>query len=387
MSYQFTMPKRTVIGENALMDSQRYIQELGKKAFIVTGKIVTKMGIVKILTDNLEKWGIEYTVFNDITQEPTVSMIELGVKEFINSKSDFLIAIGGGSPLDSAKAIAAMSVLPGSIADYMGKEITGTFPPMVMIPTTAGTGSETTKFTIITDSEKDVKMLLKGDALLPDMAILDSSFTLTAPKSVTAATGMDALTHAIEAYTSRKGNAMTDMYALSAIKKIFQYLPQVYQDGNNTKAREEMSLAAFEAGVCINNASVTLVHGMSRPIGALFHVSHGISNAMLIRECLAYVMDGCYERFATIAREIGITDNTYTDREASQIFLKKLTELCKICEIPTIEEYGIKWEDFEPRIDKMAEDAMASLSPSNTIKNVTKEDLIIIYKKLAPAGN
>jgi alcohol dehydrogenase class IV len=193
---------------------------------------------------------------------------------------------------------------------------------------------------------------------------------------------MDALTHAIEAYTSRKGNPLTDMYALSAIKRIFTYLPRAYDDGNNLVAREEMTIAAFEAGVCINNASVTLVHGMSRPIGALFHVPHGISNAMLIKECLAYVMDGCYERFAAISRAIGSADNESDDKEAAEAFIKKLSELCNHLKIPTLKEYGIKKDEFDRVADKMAQDAMASGSPANTIKNVSKEDLLIIYNKL-----
>lgn len=275
-----------------------------------------------------------------------------------------------------------MTKLEGKISDYMGVAMEGDFPPLVLIPTTAGTGSEATKFTIITDSEKNIKMLLKGEALLPDLAIIDSKFSMTAPKSVTAATGMDALTHAIEAYTSRKANPLTDTYALSAIKRIFTYLPLAYKNGEDKKAREEMAIAAYEAGVCINNSSVTLVHGMSRPIGALFHVAHGISNAMLIKECLSYVLDGCYERFGAIGRAINAVDNEKSDKEAAEAFLEKITNICDICEIPTLNEYGINKEDFDSVVDKMAQDAMNSGSPSNTIKDITKEDLLNIYNKL-----
>lgn len=327
MSYEFSLPGRTIIGENALKDSESILKKLGKKAFIVTGKIVTKMGTVKVLTDCLEGIGIEYEVFNDITGEPTDTMIEAGVKAFKETGCDFCIAIGGGSPLDSGKAIVAMTTLDGNISDYMGKTIEGYFPPLVLIPTTAGTGSETTKFTIITDSKKDIKMLLKGESLLPSLAIIDYTLSITAPKKVTAATGMDALTHAVEAYTSRKANPLTDTYALAAIKRIFKYLPLAYEDGDNKKAREEMALAAFEAGVCINNASVTIVHGMSRPIGALFHVAHGVSNAMLIKECLSYVLDGAYERFADIGRAINAADENDSYKEASEKFLEKLSDL------------------------------------------------------------
>lgn len=382
MAYQFKMPGRTVMGENALLQSEAAVKALGKKALIVTGKNVTKSGAVERLTDALGQWGISFEVFNDITAEPTDTMIDAGVKAYRQAGCDFLIAIGGGSPLDSAKAIAAMTVLGGRISDYMGVEIQGRFPPMVLIPTTAGTGSEATRFTIITDTEKDVKMLLKGDALLPELAIIDAAFTATAPRHVTAATGMDALTHAVESYTSKKGNPLTDLYALDAIKRIFTYLPAAYSEVGNAKAREEMSVAAFEAGVCINNASVTLVHGMSRPIGALFHVPHGISNAMLIKECLSFALDGCYERFAVIARAIGAADAAVSDKAAAERFIKALEALIKQLEIPTLKEYGIPKERFDSLIDKMAQDAMASGSPSNTIKAVTKDDLAAIYKRL-----
>lgn len=382
MAYEFSLPGRTIIGDNALESSEKVIKSFGKKAFIVSGKVVTKMGTVKILTDCLTKWGIKFEIFNDITGEPTDTMIESGVEAYKNTRCDFCIAIGGGSPLDSGKAIIAMTKLEGKICDYMGETMEGDFPPLVLIPTTAGTGSEATKFTIITDSKKNIKMLLKGEALLPDLAIIDSKLSMSAPKSVTAATGMDALTHAVEAYTSKKANPLTDTYALSSIKRIFEFLPLAYENGENKKAREEMALAAFEAGVCINNSSVTIVHGMSRPIGANFHVPHGISNAMLIKECLSYVLDGAYERFAEIGRTIKAADNNKSDKEAAEAFLEKLTNLCNRCEIPTLKEYGINKEDFDTVVDKMAEDAMDSGSPSNTRKNITKQDLLNIYNKL-----
>lgn len=382
MAYEFSLPGRTILGDNALEASENVIKTFGKKAFIVSGKNVTKAGTVKILTDCLTKWEIAFEVFNDITGEPTEVMIESGVKAYKAAKCDFLIAIGGGSPLDSGKAIAAMTKLEGEICDYMGKSIEGDFPKMVLIPTTAGTGSEATKFTVITDSKKNIKMLLKGEALLPDLAVIDSKFSITAPKGVTAATGMDALTHAVEAYTSKKAGPLTDTFALAAIKRIFEYLPLAYSNGQDKKAREEMAIAAYEAGICINNSSVTIVHGMSRPIGANFHVAHGISNAMLIKECLTYVLDGTYERFANIGRVIGAADETKSDKEAAEAFIEKLTELCHICEIPTLKEYGINKEDFDTVVNKMAQDAIDSGSPSNTIKEVTKEDLLKIYSQL-----
>lgn len=382
MAHMFALPGKTFIGRDALETAEDVIKKLGRKALIVTGKNVTKKGIVKILTDHLDSWGIGYEIFNDITGEPTDEMIRAGVQIYERCKCDFLIGIGGGSPLDSVKAIAAVSVLKCNISDLMGKEISGKFPPMVLIPTTAGTGSEATKFTIITDTVKDVKMLLKGDDLLPDVAVVDPCFTMTSPESITAATGMDALTHAIESYTSKKANELTDIFAISAVRRIFKYLPIAFKDGTDKKAREEMSIAAYEAGVCINNASVTIVHGMSRPIGALFHVPHGLSNAMLMKKCLEFAMPGCISRFADLARTIGVETDGRTEEELADAFMKELGRLCKELEIPTLQEYGIEKESFEKEIRKMASDAMASGSPSNTIREVTEEDIIKIYEGL-----
>jgi alcohol dehydrogenase class IV len=370
------------MGENALKNSGDQISKMGNKALIITGKNITKSGILKKLTDLLDDNSILYSIFNEITGEPTDEMIMQSVCAYEKEKCDFIIGLGGGSPLDSAKACAAMSVLDGEISDYLGKEISGDLPPLILIPTTSGTGSEVTKFTIITDTKKDVKMLLKGESLLPSLAIIDPSLSISSPKKVTSATGIDALTHAVEAYTSVKATPLTNTLALSAIKRIFKYLPIAYADGNNQQARNEMAMASYEAGLCINNSSVTVVHGMSRPIGALFHVPHGFSNAMLIVDCLEYVIDGCYSCFATIAREIGAADNNCKDDEASKAFIVKLKELIKTVEIPSIVEYGIDKDVFIAASDKMATDAIASGSPSNTQKKLDKNDIIEIYKNV-----
>ena len=382
MGNQFIMPKQVFYGENALKDAADVIATLGKKALVVTDPMMMKLGTAQMVTDLLDEKGVHYAIYSNITGEPTDKMIEAGLDVYNDQSCDFLIAVGGGSPIDSMKAIAAVSTSGGSIDDYLGKVITVATPPMVAIPTTSGTGSEATQFTIITNTEKDIKMLLKGPVLMPDIAIDDPAFTLTAPKSVTAATGLDALCHASEAYTSRKAQPLTDEFALSAIKKIFKYLPVCYKDGANVEARAQMSLAALEAGVAFNNASVTVIHGMSRPIGALFHVPHGISNALLLSACFTYVYDGAYDRFADMAREIGVASDNDDDKIAAKEFIDACNELCKICEIPTLEKYGIDKDEFFANMDKMADDAMASGSPSNTIKELNKDDLLNIYKEL-----
>ena len=375
MDFQIVLPGRTIAGKGAI--SRAEIGKYGRKPLIVTGKYTAKSAAAA----ELLKYAPDGVVFDGITGEPTVEMINAGVRAYHENSCDYVIGIGGGSALDSAKAVAAMSALGGNIADYMGREISGEFPPMVLIPTTAGTGSEATKFTIITDTDKDIKMLLKGDKLLPDLAVLDYSYTVSSPKSVTAATGMDAFTHAIESYTSRKANPITDTFALSAMKRIFANLPTAYNEPENESAREQMLIAAYEAGVCINNASVTLVHGMSRPIGALFHVPHGISNAMLDIKCLGFAAEGAPERFAAAARAAGASDSP-DDKAAAQDFLNALEKLCRTVGIPTLAEYGIERGKFFAAMDKMADDALASGSPANTIREVTKQDILEIYASL-----
>lgn len=378
----FVIPNHTVVGTNVLGEAAPLLKKMGNKAFIVTGRHVAVSDMTKQLTALLDENGIDCVIFDGITGEPTDTMIENGVEMLKSSGCDFIIGIGGGSPLDSAKAIAAMAVNEGSIADYNGKEITGEILPLAAIPTTAGTGSEATKFTVITDSEKGIKMLLKGDVLVPKLAIVDSSFTVGAPKSVTSATGLDALTHAVEAYTSRKAFSMTDTLAVSAVKRIMKYLPIAYKEPDNSLAREQMSIAALEAGICINNSSVTIVHGMSRPIGALFHVPHGMSNAMLLKECLSFAVSGAYEKFANLGRETGVASDSDSDETAAEKFIDSLQNICDVCEIPTLEQYGIDRDEYYSKISKMATDAVASGSPANTVKEVTVDDCIEIYKKL-----
>ena len=379
MSRAFIVPRQILTGSGALEAAAPLLGSMGTHALIVTGQIVVTLPCFQSLTGLLEAQGVQYTVFTGITDEPTDRMIEAGTSAYREHGCDFLIGIGGGSPLDAMKAIAVLAACGGSITDYMGKEISGKLPPMAAIPTTAGTGSEATQFTVITDSEQGIKMLLKGQVLVPQLAVVDPALSVSAPKRITAATGLDALTHAIESYTSRKRQPLTDTVALAAVKRIFRYLPTAYSNGSDLTARSEMAIAALEAGMAINNASVTLVHGMSRPIGALFHVPHGISNAMLLEKCLDFALEGDYPGFAALARAIGAADTATPDPQAAEALIGAVRELCRVCQVPTLEEYGIDRTAFFSAMDKMAEDAIASGSPANTMKPVTKADVIRIY--------
>lgn len=384
MSREFLMPKYIFTGEKALSCAADILRKMGKRALVVSGTVTSKQAYFGECVSFLNGLGIETAIFSDIAGEPDDVTVNAGLAAYKENGCDCLFAMGGGSALDTMKAIAALSVRGGKISDCIGDPINEKLPFMTAVPTTAGTGSEVTRFTVITDTETGVKMLLSGASLIPDCAIVDPTYTLTAPESVTAATGLDALTHAIESYTSKKAQPLTDAVALSAVKRIFKSLPAAYENGGDLAARSEMSIAALEAGIAINNASVTLVHGMSRPIGALFHVPHGISNAMLLEKCLSFALDGAYGRFAELARTIGAADNLTNDKSAAEQLIVKIRELCCICEIPTPAEYGIDRDNYYAAIPKMSADAIASGSPANTAKTVSYENIESIYRALYP---
>ena len=382
MPYTLLTPRRSYFGQGALDAAEKDFAALGKKALIVTGNIVKKGEAFQKLVALLEKINVDYAVFSDIPAEPDDAMVAAGVAVYAAEGCDHLIGIGGGSPLDCTKAIAVGAVIPGSVCANAGKEIQAQLPPFALIPTTAGTGSEATKFTVITDHVGGAKLLLKGDALLPNIAVVDYTFTLSAPKSLTAATGMDALTHAVEAYTSKKATPLSDPYVLDATKRILHSLPIAYANGADAAARESMAIAAFEAGVGISNASVTLVHGMSRPIGARFHVPHGLSNAMLIVPCLAFAAQGKPEKFARLSREIGLTQASASDELAAGTLIAKLEEITKVLEIPTLLGYGVPEKAFRDAIPQMAKEALQSGSPSNTLRDIAEADVIALYESL-----
>ena len=382
MAREFIVPGQIITGSGALNMAEETLKGLGKKALIVTDKVMIQLGNCAKVEAALKNQGVDYAIYSEIVGEPTDVMIENGLKAYKEEGCDFLVALGGGSPIDSMKAIGSLVVNGGNISDYMGKIIDVEMPPLVAIPTTAGTGSEATQFTIITDTKKDIKMLLKGKVLMPSLAIIDPQFTMTAPPKITAATGLDALCHAVEAYTSRKAQTLSDTFAMSAVKRIFKYLPVAFKDGQNEEARVQMSVAALEAGIAFNNASVTIIHGMSRPIGALFHVAHGLSNAMLLKECLTFALEGAYDRFAELGRAVGVASDADSDKEASEKFLSAVEAIVKELETPTLVEFGIDKEEFFKVIDKMAFDAMDSGSPQNTMREVTEEDVKQIYRNL-----
>lgn len=382
MAALFTTPQKTYFGKGALLDATAELAALGRKPLIVTGNVVRKGEAFTQLTAILNAQAMTSAVFCDLPTEPDDDMVERGADLYRAEACDCLIGVGGGTPLDTAKAIGIRLALPGGVCTHAGQSITATLPPMALIPTTAGTGSEATQYTVITERASGAKLLLKGPSLLPRLAVVDETYTYSTPPALTAATGVDALTHAVEAYTSRKATPLTDSFAVDAARRILHDLPAAYTDGYSQEARASMSIAAYEAGVCINNASVTLVHGMSRPIGAHFHVSHGLSNAMLLLPCLQFAAQGAIGRFANLAHSLRIADPQESDSYAVESLLDALDSLLKKLQIPTLAAYGVPEAAYRQIIPQMAAEALQSGSPSNTLRTVTLEDVIALYESI-----
>lgn len=380
---QFLSPAFIYYGENAIEKAMDNIAALGKNALIVTGNSAIKLGHIDNITNSLGKLGIKTAIYVRSNSEPTDEQIYEGVRVYKENNCDFIITIGGGSALDAAKAIGLLITNSGDISDYMGLgKVKRPIPPLVAVPTTAGTGSEATQYTIITDTKSDVKMLIGSPYLIPTIAVVDPLYTMSVPASVTAATGIDALTHSIEGYTSVKNQPLTDNLALSSIRRISKYLRRACENGDDIEARTELIIAALEAGLVINNSSVTIVHGMSRPIGALFHVSHGVSNAILLPDCFDFAKDGNIDRFADVARAMEVNGNYLTNKEVAEAAVNEIKTLCKDINIPNLVDLGIDKDEFLSKVDKMSDDALASGSPNNTYLKPNKKDIINIYKKL-----
>ena len=284
MSSNIILPRILQVGDGASDAVLDVLTSLNcQNPLIITDKMMVQLNYAENILAVLAKGGIQADVFDDTVPEPTVSSIQAGVDKVRSGRYDSIIALGGGSPIDSAKAIAILGKFGGKMQDYKFPRIVNEPGlPIIAIPTTAGTGSEVTRFTIITDEVTDEKMLCVGVGFMPIAALVDYSLTLSLPPRTTADTGIDALTHAMESFVSKKANAYSQSQALAAMNLIGPHLRGAYHNGNNKKAREAMMLGSTLAGVAFSNASVALVHGMSRPIGAAFHVPHGLSNAMLL---------------------------------------------------------------------------------------------------------
>ncbi|HTF68298.1 MAG TPA: iron-containing alcohol dehydrogenase [Edaphobacter sp.] len=384
MAVEIQIPSILMVGGGCFGEVPAVLKRLGcKRPLIVTDSFLMKSGLVRTLAESIRTTGIECEIFSETVSDPTTDVVGLGVEVFLNGRHDSLVSLGGGSPIDTAKAIGMLAANGGFASDYKVPDApTKMGPAHIAIPTTAGTGSEVTRFTVISDSETNEKMLIAGSTLLPSAAIVDYELTMSMPARLTADTGTDSLTHAIEAYVSRRANAFSDMFALTAMRTIWQELPTVFHEPSNKQAREKMMLAATEAGIAFSNASVALVHGMSRPIGAYFHVPHGLSNAMLLPAVTAFSVEAAVGRYADCARAMGIADAVQDDLMSVKQLLQALYRRNAELEVPSPKTYGLSHETYFALIPKMAAQAMASGSPQNNPRIPTVEDICMLYRQV-----
>ena len=354
------------------------------RPMVVTDPFLVSSGLVRKLLGPLTAAGITPPVFSDTVPDPTDSVVEAGVAALEAADGiDCLIGFGGGSPIDTAKAVAILAAGGGRMRDWKVPRAADLAAlPVIAVPTTAGTGSEVTRFTVITDTERDEKMLIAGLAALPLAALVDYELTYSVPARTTADTGIDSLTHALEAYVSRRANPYSDTMARRAMALIARNLRTAYAEPDNAAAREAMMLGATLAGLAFSNSSVALVHGMSRPIGAHFHVAHGLSNAMLLPAVTAFSLPAALPRYAEAARAMGIAHEDEGDQAAAARLVEELRALNRDLVVPTPRSYGLDEAKWRALIPTMAEQALASGSPANNPRVPSREEIMALYEQV-----
>ena len=373
METTFDIPPSILFGAGSRF---RLSQELRKldvsRVLLVTDQRLRDTETIGSLCAQLKGHGIEASIFSEVQPDPTDQNVLAGLASLRGCEADAIVAVGGGSVMDAAKIIGVAATNSESLHGFQGyHRIPKRGLPLVAVPTTAGTGSEATKVAVITDTERQVKMMIFDPKILPRVAIVDYELSMTMPAALTAYVGVDTLVHGIEAYVSKKANGMTNPLALSCIQLTARYLRTAQQEPNNREARESMSLAACHGGMAFSNSSVCLVHGMSRPIGAVFHLPHGLSNAVLLPAVTRFSIAGAPERYSRISQEMNW-------REGLVDGLERLNEELGIPKLR--DALGIERSAFELHLKKMAEDALASGSPQNNPVIPSAEEIVDLYR-------
>lgn len=374
-------PRIIRIGGGVAAEAADVLKQLGlDHPLIVTDENVARLHLTK-LTDVLDKAGLDWGLFDQVVEDPTDVCVDAGLAAFHSRGYDCVIGFGGGSPMDTAKAVSFMAVNPGHVRDYKApKQIDRCGVPIILIPTTGGTGSELTRWCVITDTASPEKYNLSGLACVATAALIDWTFSLTKPARITADTAVDSLTHAIEAYVSRRAFPYTDAFALSAMPLIADHVRLAFKDPSDGPAREALMLAAAQAGMAFSNASVALVHGMSRPIGALFHVAHGLSNAMLLPTVTAFSVEAAPARYAICARVMGMAGDRDSDAVACAKLIDGLRQLNTDLSVPSPTDLGHHGDDT--MLELMAQQALASGSPNNNPRVPTAAEIVSLYKEM-----
>lgn len=377
-------PREMIIGGGAVQELPDLLARLGLgRPLIVTDPHLIEIGKLTIVTDMLDRTGTPWAVFSDITGEPDTDTVDAGLAALKAGDFDCMIALGGGSPMDTAVLVSLLDRHSGAMRDYkVPRDNHQVGLPVIAIPTTAGTGAEATRFAVVTDLETDEKMPIMGSAVVPTAAIVDYELTFTVSFRTIADTGIDSLTHAIEAYVSRQAHPYTDTLALAAMGRLARHTRTACRAPDNAEAREQMMIGALQAGMAFSNASVALVHGMSRPIGAFFHVPHGLSNAMLLPAVTAFSAPAALARYADCARAMGLCGDDIGDQSAVAHLLDELRQLNADLEVPTPKAYGIAKARYDEVVPTMAEQALVSGSPNNNPRIPTAGEIVSIYHEI-----
>ena len=381
------LPRILRVGAGASREVVSTLLSLGlENPLVVTDPFMVECGYASQITSDLEASGKSFGVFDECIPDPTTDSVCSALDKLKKGSHDSLIGLGGGSSLDTAKAVAVLAVRDGIMRDYKVPYVINSGLPIIAIPTTAGTGSEATRVAVITDTDTQEKMLCMGLGLMPVAALVDFELTITMPYRLTADTGIDSLCHALEAFVSEKANAFTDSIALNAMSTISRNIRTACEHPNDLPSREAMMLAATQGGIAFSNSSVTLIHGMSRPIGAFFHVPHGLSNAMLLPSVTAWSVAGRAERYAEASRIMGLAKQSDSDEKAITKLIDGLYSLNNDLSVPSPSAFGIKKTDWFDNIETMAEQALSSGSPANNPRVPEKDQIMGLYEKVWAEG-
>lgn len=378
MSFMLALPKISLHGAGAIGDMVELIAEKRwGKALVVTDGQLVKMGLLDSLFTALDEHNLPYELFDEVFPNPTEALVQKGIARFNLADCDYLIAFGGGSPIDTAKAVKILTANPGLSVHYSGVgKVKNGGVPLVAINTTAGTAAEMTSNAVITDSERQVKEVIIDTNLIPDIAVDDASVMMNIPSSVTAATGMDALTHAVEAYVSVSAHPLTDANALEAIRLINTWLPKAVDDGQNLEAREMMAYGQYLAGMAFNSAGLGLVHAMAHQPGATHNLPHGVCNAILLPVVEAFNRPNAVSRFARLAQAMGSDTQGLTDEQASHKAIEAIRALSARVGIPSgFRELGVQPADIEGWLDKALADPCAPCNP----RPASREEIRQLY--------
>lgn len=380
MSTYYFLPTRNVFGEGAVQEAGDLVKSLGaKKCLIVTDRYLGQIGMADRVQGILEKAGIEACIFAGAEPNPTDKNVEAGARFYQENECNSIISLGGGSSHDCAKGIGLVAANGGQIADFEGVDKSSKpMIPLMAINTTAGTASEITRFCIITDTSRKVKMAIVDWRVTPQIAINDPELMKGMPPSLTTSTGMDALTHAIEAYVSTDANPLTDAAAIMAIKMIAHYLPKAVANGNYMKARDKMAYAQYLAGIAFNNASLGYVHAMAHQLGGFYNLPHGVCNAILLPYVESYNLIGNMNRFRDVAQAMGVQVEGISVTCAAEKAIEAIKKLSRQLEIPSdLKQLGVREEDFGIMADNAKKDVCQLTNP----RTATREQVIEIYRQ------